>query len=93
MPARAGRMILPEDWDLLFGAVRDRLRRLAQERRPAVPGGQPREAVRQLQDGVADCVAALDQLQRMLAQEQELRGQLHEESVTPWRRTGPPQRQ
>ena len=55
-------MILPEDWDLLFGAVRDRLRRLAQPCPPAVPGGQPQDAVRHIQDGVTDCVAALDQL-------------------------------
>ena len=86
-------MILPEDWDLLFGAVRERLRRLAQECPPAAPGGQPQDAVRHIQDGVTDCVAALDQLQRMLAQEQELRGQPHEDDVTPRRRTGPPHRQ
>lgn len=93
MSAGAGRMILPEDWDLLFGAVRERLRRLAQECPPAVPAGQPQDAVRQLQAGVADCVAALDQLQRMLAQEPEQRGRQQEASVTPRRRTGPPHRQ
>ncbi len=86
-------MILPEDWDLLLGAVADRLRRLAQECPGAAPGGQPQDALRHLQDGVTDCVAALDQLQRMRAQEQELRRQPNEDDVTPWRRTGPPHRQ
>lgn len=86
-------MILPEDWDLLFGAVRDRLRRLAQECPPTAPDGPPQDAVRHIQDGVTDCVAALDLLQRMLAQAPGQRGRQDEASVTPWRRTGPPHRQ
>jgi hypothetical protein len=63
-----------EDWNILLGAVKARLKLTVGERPAAVPWA-PDEAAR-VQASVLECVAALDQLHMTLTHELDRRRQL-----------------
>ena len=66
--------VAASDWDVLFNAVKDRLRLIADERQTAAL--EPREDLQRARSGVLECAAALDHLHTMLRQELALRDQL-----------------
>ncbi len=63
-PAQAGAPsgIPPEDWDVLFAAVKARLRDAVGHSLAEAPAPQARDAAGQLQAILLECVEALDQL-------------------------------
>ena len=75
--------IAPEDWDVLFSAITDRLRNAVDQRLAAAPEPQARDAVGRLQVIVLECVGALDQLHAALANE---RSRQRQAEPTPWTR-------
>ena len=54
--------IAVEDWDDLFSAVKERLRRIASEQRAQTPGPPAPDSVGRIQASVLECVEALEQL-------------------------------
>ncbi|MDO8252943.1 MAG: hypothetical protein Q7T78_24920 [Rhodoferax sp.] len=58
-----------EDFDVLIGAVKARLRQAAGECAASTTDPQTRDAVVRVQDSVLECVAALDQLHTTLTNE------------------------
>ena len=66
--------VAASDWDVLFNAVKDRLRLIVGERLPLAL--EPRADLQRARIGVLECAAALDQLHTMLRQELALRDQL-----------------
>lgn len=55
-----------DEWDLLFDAVRERLRLTAGECPAAQPGAHAHDPVGRIQASVLECVEALDQLHALL---------------------------
>lgn len=53
-----------EDWDVLFCAVKERLRLSVDDRRGAAPESQPQDAADRICTTVLECIEALDQLHR-----------------------------
>ena len=75
--------IAPEDWDVLFSAITDRLRNAVDQRLAAAPEPQARDAVGRLQVIVLECVGALDQLHAALANERSRQRQVEPEMGAP----------
>lgn len=65
-----------DEWDLLFDAVRERLRLSVGERPTAQSGAQAHDPVDRIQASVLECVQALDQLHGLLRQRRGRRQQL-----------------
>ena len=61
--------IAPEDWDDLFGAVRQRLRDAVAQAPAPTTGSRPDEPLARVRASVLECVAALDQLHASLRHE------------------------
>lgn len=61
--------IAVDDWDLMFRAVEERLRKAVGERLVAIAGLQAQDAACPIQAIVLDCVSALDLLHMALNQE------------------------
>ena len=57
------------DWDILFRAVEERLKRSIGERLSATAQAQPRDATSRVQTIVLECVEELDKLHTALKQE------------------------
>ena len=60
-----------QDWDALFRAIQERLRQIVGERNTGTARLQMHDMGGSIQDGVLECVAALDQLHAALALERE----------------------
>jgi hypothetical protein len=78
-PATACADIAVEDWDVLFGAIKARLRHLALDTPGSVLHLHARNTSTRLQGSILECVSALDQLHTTLRHELSRR---HLEDVT-----------
>ena len=81
MPGSASSVCAPlnisiEDWDILFRAVEERLRRMVYERHTAASPARTHDLRGSAQEIVLECVAALDQLHAALTLERHRRRQL-----------------
>lgn len=65
-----------EDWDILFRAVEERLRRMVDERHTVTSHPRMNDLRGSVQETVLECIAALDQLHAALTHERELYYQL-----------------
>lgn len=68
-----------EDWDVLLGAVKARLKRTVGEWRASAPQSRADDETGRAQAGVLECVSALDQLHTTLTHELDRRRQLESE--------------
>lgn len=76
MPSVASSVCAPlnisvEDWDTLFRAVEERLKRMIDERHTATSHPRMHDLRGSVQETVLECVAALDQLHAVLTHERE----------------------
>jgi len=92
MPSVASSVCAPlnisvEDWDTLFRAVEERLKRMVDERYTATSHPQMCDLRGSVQETVLECVAALDQLHAVLTHERERFHQLESgvRGYTSWR--------